>query len=406
MHIETRINSVAPVELLWREIPGEFGLRESRSGDKELVDHKVMELMEIARKRTRASREQLLENITDMFLTDEGRLNEHERALMSDILSKLIGEVEASLRIQLSEVIARSEVQLPEVVKLLANDDIEIARPLLQSSKLLKDPDLVEIIRMRTDEHRLVIAIRDEVGEDVTDALVEYGSHDVIEALLKNSDANLSQRAMEYLVAESRRVDRFQEPLLNRDELPSELAYRMYWWVSAALRKRIITEYKVDPVQVDDMMRQATQQALVDQSEGDGAVVRAQKLVRRMSENGELTHRFLLQSLRQQRIPVFIAGIGHLANVDYKTAWHVVNDRSGDSVAVLAKAIGVDRNDFSSLYLLLTRARDGVETASPGVLKQILDLFDAVTLETAQGAVQFWQQEKVYQIAMDELEHA
>lgn len=365
----------------------------------------VAQLIEIARDRSRDSRRQLIENIADMFLSDEGRLNEHERALMTDILAKLIEEIEVSLRAQLADVISKSAVELPEIVKMLANDEIDVARPLLESSKLLEDPDLIEIVRMRTDEHRLAIAVREEVSADISDSLVEYGSHDVIETLLNNADAQLSQRAMEYLVAESRRVDRFQEPLLNREELPAELANKMYWWVSAALRKKILSDFQVDPVQLDEMMQKATQQSLVEQSQMDGTVVRALRLVRRMSENGELTHKFLLQSLRQQRIPVFVAGVSELAQVNYQTAWHVVNDQHGDSVAVLAKAIGLDRSEFASLHLLLTKARDGVEARSPGVLKGILDLFDSVTVEAAKGAVQFWQQEKVYQIAVDELEH-
>ena len=369
-----------------------------------MVDQKVMKLVDLARDRSREARNELVENITDLFLTDEGRLNEHERALMSDILTKLVSTVEASVRRELADVMAKSEVQLPDIVKLLANDDASIARPLLETSKLLKDIDLIEIIRMRTDEHRLSIAIREQVDEGVSDALVEYGSHDVIETLLKNTDSNISQRAMEYLVAESRRVDRFQEPLLSREDLSSELAYRMYWWVSAALRKKIISEYKVDQVELDSLLQKATNQALVEQSEGDGVVVRAQKLVRRLGESGQLTNQFLLQTLRQQRIPVFVAGISELANVNFHTSWHIVNDQHGDSLAVLAKAVGIDRNEFTSMFLLLTKARDGHEAKSPGVLKQILDLYDAVTAETAQGALQFWQQEKVYQIAVDELD--
>ncbi|MCK5041721.1 MAG: DUF2336 domain-containing protein [Sphingomonadales bacterium] len=371
-----------------------------------MVDSQIITLVSLARDKSKEARGKLVENITDLFLSDSGRLNEHERALMSDILAKLIQTVEADLRKELSHALADSTVQFGEVALLLANDNADIARPILERSKLIQDKDLIDIIRMRTDEHRLAISIREGLSVDVSDALIEYGNEDVIEGLLKNGDSNLSGQAMEYLVAESRRLDRYQEPLLNRDDLPSELAHKMYWWVTAALRKRIVTEFDVDPLVVDDLLQQATTRALVVQGEGKGAVAKAQKMVHRMNKNEELTHQFLLQSLRQQRIPVFVAGMSELAHVDYDTAWQVFNDVRCESLAILAKAIGVGRSDFTSMYLLLTKARDGTEMRPANELKNILDLFDSVEEKTAIGAIQYWQQNKAYQMAIEELDEA
>jgi signal transduction histidine kinase len=69
------------------------------------------------------------------------------------------------------------------------------------------------------------------VSTEVSEQLIEYGSEDVIEALVRNENAELSQASIDYLVGESRTVDRFQEPLLNRNDLSFELAHKMYWWV-------------------------------------------------------------------------------------------------------------------------------------------------------------------------------
>lgn len=364
----------------------------------------IVKLLGLAKSRSDASRSQLVENITDLFLSDEGRLSEHERALMSEILSKLISQVEADVRKELADVLLRSGIDMPDVAKLLANDDVEIARPLLEQSDLLKDPELIEIIRMRTDEHRLAITLRSDLSEQVSDALVEYGSEDVLESLLNNHDSNISKRAMEYMVSESRRVDRFQEPLLMRSDLPSDLAYKMYWWVSAALRKRIITEYEIDPIVIEVAMKRAAKSVIVEQEGEDGAYVRAQKLMRRMHENDELTLQFLINSLRQQRIAIFVAGLAELAQVDFKTAWRIFSDKGGQSFAIIAKAVGVDRNQFTSIYLLISQAR-GTQTQSPGVIKDILMLFDNVSEENAKGALQIWQRDDAYQIAVDQLEN-
>lgn len=364
---------------------------------------RIHKLMLLAREKTAESRRRLFENMTDLFLSEEGRLSEHERALMSDIMIKLVRNVEKELRQELAEFFVRTDTEMPDVIRLLANDEIEVARPLLVKSRLLEDSDLIEIIRMRTDEHRLAIALRDELNEEVADALVEYGGGDVIEALLKNADARLSQRAMEYLVSESRRVDRFQEPLVNREDLPPELAYRMYWWVAAALRKKIVSEFDVDPLVIDEAMRQTSRTLLSDQQGTDGSWMKAQRLVRRLHETGDLTIEFLINSLRQRRISVFVAGLAELGSVDFRTAWRIFSDRGGESFAVIAKAVGMERNQFTSAYLLIAQARDGERARAPNVLKNIMELFDSVTSANARGALQYWQQDSAYQVALEEL---
>ena len=369
-----------------------------------MASQQLQDLLRLARSKSSDARSRLVENITDLFLSDDGRLTDHERALMSDILGKLISQVEKDIRRELALSLQQTGADLPDVVQMLANDDIEIARPLLEKSPLLKDPDLIEIIRMRTDEHRLSIIMRDELSEQVTDALVEYGSEDVLEALLNNHDATLSQRAMEYMVAESRRVDRFQEPLLMRADLPGDLAYRMYWWVSAALRKTILTNFEVDPVQFEKVVRRAAGAAMVDQSNEPSSYVKAQKLVRRMYENGELTIPFLVSALRQQRIAVFVAGMAELAGISFRTAWRIFSDGGGESFAILAKSIGVDRSQFTSLFLLIRQTKEGGSASAPGLLKEILSLFDTISEQHARGAVQIWQRDSAYQEAIEELD--
>lgn len=367
-------------------------------------DH-ITEMLSLAQSKSVTARTRLLENITDMFLSDEGRLSEHERALMSDILGKLIQQVEGDVRKQLAEILSRSNADIPDVVNMLANDDVEIARPLLENSALLKDPDLIEIVRMRTDEHRLSITLREEVSEQLSDALVEYGDEDVVESLLNNHDASISKRAMEYLVVESRRVDRFQEPLIQRADLPGDLAYRMYWWVSAALRKKIITDFEVDPLVVEETIKRAAKTVLTDVGEENNAYIKAQRLVRRMHENGELTPAFLSSAFKQQRVAVFVAGLAQLGQIDFQTAWRVFSDKGGESFAVLCRAIDMDRGQFTSMYLLIVQAREGgAKAKSPGVIKEVLDLFDKISVKSAKGALQVWQRESSYQQAIEALD--
>lgn len=363
----------------------------------------VARLYELAEAKTERSRRGLFENISDLFISQDDRLTEHQRTLMTDILHKLLSDFEGAVRVELAAELSHATVP-PELLRMLANDQIEIARPILEKSTLLRDADLIEIIQNRSEEHRLIIAMRARLSEKVSDALIEEGGTDVIEALLKNRDARISEEAMEYLVTESRRIDRFQEPLLSRNDLPSPLAHQMFWWVSAAMRRRILKDFQAfDHIVLDNALQDATRRVIAAHSQKNNIGERSRRLVAHLAEAGQLTVSFLMQSLRQQRVPLFVAGLAHLSDVSDFIVWRIFRDRGGESFAVLCRAINMSRNEFASLFLLIAEARGGPQIRPANVLKEILDLYDAISVANARVALTYWQRDSNYQQALDDI---
>lgn len=366
----------------------------------------VAELIDLARDRSHEARRQLVQNIADLYISDEDRLSDHERSMMTDILCKLLQTIEMEVRSELAQRIADLDKAPEELVALLGKDDIEVARPVLENSKVLKDPTLIEIVRQRTDEHRMAIAIRGGLSADVASALVVYGDEDVIEALIRNKDAELSQSAMEYLVAESERVDRFQEPLIARSDLPPEFAHRMFWWVSAALRRYILLNFKVDKVGLDDAIQGATRHVIERNMLSEGTTDKALALAERLKDAGKLDIPFLIQSLRQERTSLFVSCLALMAEIPVSMCWRIFSDRGGESLTVAFRAIGMERADFAALFLLIWQARSGGQPQDPGVLNRIIELFDRIDQKTAFTALSFWRRDLGYQAALDDLELA
>jgi len=200
----------------------------------------VEELLAMAHDRSREGREILVGAVGDLFAESGDILTVRERAIMTDILCRLVREVERSVRRKLAKRLADADSAPHALVVELANDEIDIAGPVLLSSSVLKDVDLIGIIRHKTMEHQLAVAMRPSVAATVTDALVEAGDDTVVEALLRNPNATISPQTLEHLVECSRERESYQALLLKRDELSPALAKRMYWWVSAALRTDIL----------------------------------------------------------------------------------------------------------------------------------------------------------------------
>lgn len=366
----------------------------------------LRDLIGLAQRRAGDSRRALFENISDLFVSAEGQLSDRERALMRDILAKLVSEIETEVRRSLAERLAQSDDAPADLVSLLAHDEIAVARPILLNSRLLDDPDLIEIVRHRTLEHRMAVAAREGLTADVTDALVDYGEDDVIARLVENHDAEISQRAMDYLVDQSRRVDRFREPLLRRPDLPPVLAHRMFWWVSAALRHHILETFSVDVVELDEQIEQATE-SVVARAGGGEALSPADRLAAEMQSKNLLTERFLVQALREGQVSMFVAGLALLLDVGSNTANHLVYDPGGEGLALACKAIDFGRANFATVFLLTRGAYEGHVTnvvTNPQKLNEILRFFDGVPRSNAKTAIRYWHRDSAYIDAIEELD--
>ena len=91
-------------------------------------------LVALAHQNSADSRKALGTNIVDQFAGGEAEtVSERERALMLDILHKVVADVEMSVRKRLSESLADAADVPPALIRLLADDEIEVAYPVLMS---------------------------------------------------------------------------------------------------------------------------------------------------------------------------------------------------------------------------------------------------------------------------------
>lgn len=392
------INGTVPVNA--RRVTQSLGMSDPRQQDEAEA---LRRLMELARDRTRTAQRVLIENMTDLYVSADSRLSDRERGLMNEILVKLVREMEDAVRKTLAERLAGEPNAPREIVRLLANDQIDIARPLLLGSAVLQDPDLIEIVKHRTQDHLMTVAMRPQIGPPVADAIVERADPVAIEALLRNENATISQSTLEFLVAESERVDRFQEPLVRRADLPPLLAARMMWWVSAALRVMLVQQFKVDATLLDDVIDGAARAAIAAPGRPslDDA---ARKLVDGLGGDQPLDERFLLSALRGGRPAAFVAGFARLAGLDPRVVRRLIADKTSQSLAIACRALGLERSAVASMLLLIRRAHTA--TVPPGIVAGLMDLFDSLDRRRCAAVLRHWQMDAEYLLARDALEGA
>jgi len=274
--------------------PRNGGQRMERTTSSEIDGERLFAL---ARNDSPDAREALVEAIGALPTVAGAHMTERERGLMFDILGHLVHETEMSVRRTVSACLADMPDAPRDLVRLLANDDIEIAYPVLSKSGALQDEDLIEIIRHRTMEHQLAVTIRHTVNEAVSDALVETGNESVIRSLLKNTDAKISRSTMEYLVEQSKRVDSFQEPILHRRDIDPELVKRMFTWVSAVLRQVIIDDWDFDAATIDGLLERATVREIQAAAYDARELSKSQQLAENLDAVGKVTPDVMLKVL-------------------------------------------------------------------------------------------------------------
>jgi uncharacterized protein (DUF2336 family) len=358
-------------------------------------------LFELARDKTVAGRRMLVATIGDLFFSQHDVLSDRERSLMTEILRQLIHDVEVSVRRALAERLAEQPLAPHELVVALANDEIEVAHPLLVNSDVLQDLELIEIIRNRTLEHQLAISIRKAVSEEVADALIATDSVDVIKTLLENHNAEISQRTMEYLVEQSQRVDTYQNPLLRRPDLDTTLAKRMYWWVSAALRTYILDRYEVDPGELDETM-ESTVKALTE-AEGDQRP-KAMELAEELAERQEITPPLIVKTLREGEVALFAALFSKFTGIRLQLVQRMLFEPGGEGLAIACKGSGIDKSTFASIYVLTRKARGRDAVNHLADMAGILGLYDRIKEDAAGMLLKKWQRDPNFLRAIWQIE--
>jgi len=360
-------------------------------------------LVALAHQHTPESRKVLGSNIAEQLLAgDPGVWTDRERSLMLDILHKVVVDVEMSVRKTLSESLAGVADAPPALIRLLADDDIEVAHPILTRSPVLRDADLIEIVQNRALEHQLAIAMRYSVSEDVSAALVNCGRPTIVEALLRNENAKLSQATVAYLVEESKRVDTFREPLLRRHELGPDLAKRMFLWVSTALREFIVDHFAFDQATVDALLEKAAARELEDPGSGSEPSG-ADALAETLEQKRKITPDMLIDAMAQGEINLFVSMFGRITGLERDMVLRLLFEAKGEGLAVACKAVGLNRRAFCSLLDLSRKARPAGKTRAGAPSESAPALFDATPRAAASIVLKKWQRTADYMVAVREL---
>jgi len=331
-----------------------------------------------------ASREEIYLAVASLYRIQGAGLNQRERELMREILRRLTLDVEMAIRIALAQRLAEDTTAPHDLILLLVDDSIEVARPLILNSPLLSETDVLRLVTHGGVKHQEVVAARPHIGVPVTDALAKSDNESVLMALVRNATAKISDHSYAALVEKARALTGLQEPLVKRPDMPPQLATSMCEWVSDALKTFIKTNYQVTPKAVDAALASATQ-AVKSAAPGpkDPPADSAHKLIDKLAASGQLKTGFLMRVLSQGQVDLFDLAFSRLLGVELASFRAGFYNGGARMVALSCRAVGIDRAVFTTVFNLSRQARGMAAALNSGDIAAVDSIFSGLTRQVA-----------------------
>ncbi len=281
-----------------------------------------------------------------------------ESEIIADILIELLNQAEKDIRRALSEQLSALTDAPLRLILQMANDEIDIARPILTRSKVLGDYDLVYIIKSKTAEYWQAIAERKELSDQVVNMLADTGDFDTALTLVENKNIVLCQYAAVVLSQLASGNDVLSQPLLMRPELPQDVVEHLYKQIGEELKRDLIEKCgdKFSNIVVDTVDSAVYSLNIETDARDEDQYKPSEDFIttaRYHHQRGLINHARMIDCLRQGRIKHFVAQFSVYTDISLPIVISAVKQKNGRKFALICKACDINKSDFVSLYILL-----------------------------------------------------
>ena len=244
---------------------------------------------------------------------DERTRRDAEIALMS-----LLDDPSPLVRRALADNFASAADAPHSLISALANDQSDIAAPILSRSPLLTEAELIDCAAIGDAFAQSAIALRARVPLTVSAALAEVGAREAAISLAVNPGAELAEFSMRRMVERFGDDGEMREALLARPYLPAAIRSELVTAATASLTAFVVDCAWLSPERAERLSREARDKANViivaETAVRDGrAGVR--ELAAYLRESGQLTPSLALRALLSGNRDLFEAALAETIGI-------------------------------------------------------------------------------------------
>lgn len=343
-------------------------------------------LDQIAKHGTRQRRAEMLERITGLFIEGAGSFTEEQVAFFGEVFNRLLVEIEAKARFELSVSLAGLSNAPSSVVRQLANDgDISVARPVLQLSLCLEDSDLLDVAESKSQQHLLAISDRSQINESITDVLVRRGDRDVVRNVAGNSGARLSLSGFSTLVRKAEKDGILAEKVGQRADIPQPLLRILFTQATHVVQKRLFaTATRETRAKILHILEVISNGHGISVSLSAG--VDDQIAILPAQPEFKLDEMKLARFAGEGKHEETILGLSRLCGIPMESMHRIMEKKSSDPVLVVCKALGFGWQTAQAIILLQTR---GLGISELGLENKNRN-FDKLSISGCQEIMRLW----------------
>lgn len=298
-----------------------------------------------------AMRKQLAEKTSLKYTT--GKLKGADRAFAEQMFRLLAKDAELTIRRILSESL-RYDPHIPHDVALqLAKDVAEVAVPMLESSDVLNDEDLIEIVRSAEDiSCQLAVAHRKTLSEALSMALVETGERSVAEIVSSNPGATITDnvvvRATDFFSADGALLSR----MLDRTNMSPALAERIINKVADTVKRTVLHKFNISPFRLEDAVQATTEWSTLQMINLTNPK-QVNRMVDHLHEHDKLSDSIIIRALCQGNLNFFEAALAKRAEVPRANGRKLILDPGPLGFMALYKAAGMPEGVYEAISTVL-----------------------------------------------------
>ena len=321
-----------------------------------------------------------------------GKLTKEERTIAEDIFRLMVKDAEVRVRKALADSLKESPLVPHDIALSLATDVNEVSIPVIESSIVLSDEDLISIIDSRGAQAQNAVARRVYVSETVSDALIATENEDVIATLISNDGADISVPSMETVLDRYGDNEKINTPMVQRGNLPVEVSERLVHLVSEQLREHLVTHQELPDDIASDLILASRERATISLLEPGNNSFDVIALVNQLEKNQRLTPTIILRALWLGDMAFFETAMAKKAGVPVANAYQLIHDKGDKSLVRLFLKTGMPEKSIPMVRAALDITEETFETGSDDralfqqkmierLLTQLEDDFDGDHLE-------------------------
>lgn len=283
----------------------------------------------------------------------EGTLSPDEREIANAIINAVLPEAELDFRRRLADMVKNAPGLDSAIARRLAEDVLEVARPILAESLALSDADLVAVIESRSIEHARVIATRRELSADLATALIRTDDETVVLRVAANENAAIPTPAYHRI------LDRFGEhasitdAVAQRRALPVAVAERMATIVTGRLLERLIDKYSMEPARVSAIIEHGRENILLTSFAPGQRAEEMRALIEALHQNGLLSSTLVLRAFCLGNFAFALPALSLKAGIQVSNVRALLGDEGRSGPQQLYERCGLDPA-YRDLFLQLT----------------------------------------------------